>query len=138
MLKGNARIVILLAIAIGLSAGCGGVGGLVPVEGKVTLDNKPLENATVMFAPTKANGPGPFVGTTDAEGRFTLGQLESSRSGAAAGDYSVFIATVKSDPNEASPQVKKEIVPTEYRSGSKKYTVPPGGTKEANFDMKSR
>src|SRR3954466_5512801 len=118
MLKGYTRIVVLLVIAIGLSAGCGGVGGLVPVEGKVTLDNKPLENATVMLAPTKANGPGPFVGTTDSQGHFTLGQLESSRSGASVGDYSVFIATVKSDAKEASPQVKKEIVPTEYRSGS--------------------
>jgi hypothetical protein len=138
MLRGNSRIVVLLAIAIGLSTGCGSVGGLVPVEGKVTLDNRPLENATVMFTPTKANGPGPFVGTTDAQGHFTLGQLEGSRSGAVVGDYSVFIATVKSDSKEASPQVKKEIVPTEYRSGSKKYVVPSGGTKDANFDMKSR
>jgi hypothetical protein len=138
MLKGNAQFFVLLIIVAQASTGCTGLGGTVPVEGKVTLDKKPLANATVMFAPTKANGPGPFVGTTDDQGKFKLGLLESSRAGAAVGEYSVIIATVKSDPNENSIQATKEIVPAEYRNGSKKYPVPPGGTKEANFDMTSR
>jgi hypothetical protein len=137
MLKRKAQFVVLLII-VQTSAGCGHLGQTVPVEGKVTLDKKPLANATVMFAPTKATGPGPFVGTTDDQGQFKLGVLESSRAGAAVGGYSVIIATVKSDPNENSIQAKKEIVPAEYRNGSKRYEVPPGGTKEANFDMKSR
>src|SRR5436190_17774060 len=108
MLKGNAQFVVLLIIVAQASAGCTGVGGTVPVEGKVTLDKKPLANATVMFAPTKANGPGPFVGTTDVQGKFKLGLLESSRVGAAVGEYSVIIATVKSDPNDNSIQATKE------------------------------
>ena len=138
MRKGNAKVVVLVLILIETSVGCGGLGGTVPVEGKVTLDKKPLANATVMFAPTKANGPGPFVGTTNDQGQFKLGRLESSQAGAAVGEYSVIIATVKSDPSESSIQIKKEIVPAEYRNGSKKYEVRPGGTTEANFDMKSR
>src|SRR5436190_17304443 len=131
MLKGNAQFVVLLIIVAQASAGCTGVGGTVPVEGKVTLDKKPLANATVMFAPTKANGPGPFVGTTDDQGQFKLGLLESSRAGAVVGGYSVIIATVKSDPRNEKPAGTKEIVPAEYRNGSKTYEVPPGGTKEA-------
>jgi hypothetical protein len=138
MLKRNAQFFVLLIIVAQASTGCTGLGGTVPVEGKVTLDKKPLANATVMFAPTKANSPGPFVGTTDDQGQFKLGLLDTSRAGAAVGGYNVIIATVKSDPNENSIQAKKEIVPAEYRNGSKKYEVPPGGTKEANFDMKSR
>ena len=138
MLKGNAKVVVLVLILIETSVGCGGFGGTVPVEGKVTLDKKSLANATVMFAPTKANGPGPFIGTTDEQGQFKLGLLDSSRAGAAVGGYSVIIATVKSDPNENSIQAKKEIVPAEYRNGSKRYEVPPDGTKAANFDMTSR
>src|SRR6267142_767802 len=98
MYKGKVWIVALLVIAVESSAGCERFGGSVPVAGKVTLNNKPLPNATVMFAATKANGPGPFIGTTDAEGKFVLGQNERPGSGGVAGDYNVLISTVKSDP----------------------------------------
>ena len=138
MLKGNTKLVVLLVLIVATTASCGGLADTVPVEGKVTLDKKPLANATVMFTPMKGNGAGPFVGTTDDQGQFMLGLFESSRVGAAVGDYNVIIATVKSDPNENSTQGKKEIVPAEYRNGSIKYEVRPGGTTEANFDMKSR
>ena len=77
MLKGNAQFVVLLVIVAATSAGCRRLAETVPVDGKVTLDKKPLANATVMFAPTKANGPGPFVGTTDDQGQFKLGLLDS-------------------------------------------------------------
>jgi hypothetical protein len=137
MIKGNAHFVGLLLIIVETSVGCGGRAATVPVEGKVTLDKKPLANATVMLAPTKGNGPGPFVGTTDDRGQFKLGQ-SSARAGAAVGVYSVIIATVKSDLNENSTPAKKEIVPAEFRNGSTKYEVLPGGTTEANFEMKSR
>jgi hypothetical protein len=129
---------VLVTIIVELSVGCGSIRGHVPVEGKVSLDGKPLVDATVMFTPTRANQPGPFVGATDAEGKFTLRDSENSHAGVAAGEYSVIIATVKSDPKDESPPTKKEIVPAEYRSGTKKFEVPRDGTTEANFDMKSR
>src|SRR4051812_3978641 len=138
MVRGDLRVFVLLAIVIETCVGCERMARSVSVEGKVTLDNKPLANATVMFTPTKANGPGPFAGTTDSEGHFALQQAESARPGAVPGEYSVLIATVKSDPNSEAAQLKKEIVPNEYRSGAKRYEVPPDGTKEANFDMRSR
>ena len=56
-----------------LLTGCGGSGPrLVPVEGAVTLDGKPLANKSLMFTPigdTSGQGAG---GTSDAEGRYTL------------------------------------------------------------------
>lgn len=138
MVRGDLRVLVLLAIIIETFVGCERTARSVSAEGKVTLDNKPLANATVMFTPTKANGPGPFVGTTDNEGRFALQQAETSRPGAVPGEYCVLIATVKSDPNSEATQQKKEVVPNEYRSGAKRYEVPSDGTKEANFDMRSR
>jgi hypothetical protein len=138
MLNRNAHLAVLLVIVVEISAGCGGRRGTVPVEGRVTLDKKPLVGATVMFAPTTANGPGPFVGTTDEQGQFKLGLFESSTVGAAVGEYNVVIATIKSRPSENSTQLAKEIVPAEYRNGLTKYRVSPGGTKAANFDLKSR
>jgi len=53
--------------------GCGGSGPeLVPVEGTVTLDGRPLANKSLTFTPiddTSGHGAGGF---SDAEGKFTL------------------------------------------------------------------
>jgi hypothetical protein len=129
-----------VACLLGVSTvGCGDE-GLVPVEGKVTLDGQPLANATVMFSPLKATGPGPFAGTTDAEGRFAMRNPADDRSGAAVGEYMVFITTVKSDPSGmegAPPPAQKEVVPDDWRNGSQRYRVPEGGTMDASFDLKS-
>jgi hypothetical protein len=104
----------------------------------VTLDKRPLSNANVMFSPTHANAPGPYSATTDAEGKFVLGDVSSKRSGVAVGEYMIIIATVKSNPADDAPvPTQKEVVPAEYRSGLKRFTVPPGGTKSANFDINS-
>jgi hypothetical protein len=130
----------LVACVIGVcTVGCGDE-GLVPVEGRVTLDGQPLANATVMFSPLKATDPGPFAGTTDAEGRFAMRTPADGRSGAAVGEYMVFITTVKSDPSGmegAPPPPQKEVVPDDWRNGSQRYSVPEGGTIDASFDLES-
>src|SRR4051794_22905219 len=94
----------------------------VSVEGNVKLNNKPLADATVVFSPTRANGPGPFVGTTDHEGHFSLGTVGKERGGAAPGTYMVMITTAKSDPNapDAAQTTQKEIVPPAFNDGSKR------------------
>ena len=140
MLHDSKWLALLIAVSVWMCAGCG-TSGPVPVEGKVTLDGKPLANAAVTFSPTKAQGPGPFVDETDGEGRFVLGSVGSEGSGAVAGEYMVMITTVKQAPGgmEDSPApTQKEIVPAAFRDGSKRFTVPEGGVKDANFDMKSK
>ena len=113
-----------------------------PVEGRVTLNNKPVADATVLFSPTRGNGPGPFVGTTDSNGQFTLGPVGKPAGGAAVDEYLVMITTVTPDPNvrdgDEPKTSQKEVVPVAYRNGSERYRVPDGGTKEANFEMKKR
>jgi hypothetical protein len=133
----NATAHRLNAIAIGLLciAGCSGQ-VTVPVEGVVTLQGTPLANADVMLAPRRANGPGPYVGKTGSDGRFQLGLQNQPGSGAAVGDYSVFISTVKSDPGEEPPAVRqKEIVPLRFRNGSEQFSVPEGGTSTVEFAL---
>ena len=60
-------------LAIMVFTGCGGSGlELVPVEGTLTLDGKPLAHKTLFFAQiddTPGHGAG---GTSDAEGKYTL------------------------------------------------------------------
>ena len=122
-------------VALACIAGCGPVSS-VPVEGTVTLQGKPLEGATVMFTSMRGSGPGPFVAKTDESGRFALGPRDRPGAGAEVGEYSVIIATVASDPNESAPiKAPKEVVPSRFRLGSEKYSVPEGGTKEAKFAM---
>jgi hypothetical protein len=129
---------IALCLIAAAVAGCGG--GSVPVEGRVTLDDKPLANATVMLSPVRGTGPGPFTGTTDAEGRFALKDTDK-QGGPVPGEYMLMIATVMTDPNAdemTPPPTQREVVPSRWRNGTEKFTVPDGGIKDANFAMKSR
>jgi hypothetical protein len=130
----------LACLIVAITVGCTGQ-GLVPLEGSVTLDGKPLANATVIVSPVRATDPGPFTGKTDTEGRFALGPADKERGGAVPGEYMLMIATVLTDPNadEMTPPPKqKEIVPAQWRNGTERFTVPEDGTKEANFAMTSR
>ncbi len=67
-------LVASAVIALGglLLAGCGpssDVPKLAPVHGVVTMDGKPLANATVRFIPESGR---PSVGVTDEQGRYEL------------------------------------------------------------------
>src|SRR3954447_6182510 len=110
------------------------------VEGVVKLDSKPLPDATVTFSPARASGAGPFVGTTDRDGHFVLHPAAKEQGGAAPGEYMVMITTVKPDPNDPDGRnpKQKEVVPPAFTDGSKRFIIPAGGTKEANFDIKTR
>jgi hypothetical protein len=79
-------LVAFLILSVPLCGGCGGA-KVVPVDGQVKLDGKPLAECAVMFTPV-AHGP-MANGTTDAEGRFQL--ATTNRSGVAVGDYNVTI-----------------------------------------------
>jgi hypothetical protein len=76
---------ILLIIA---TAGCGTGPALVPVEGRVLLDDQPVPAVVVTFSPrgdTHGNGS---HGYTDDNGQFTLSNVRGG-AGAHVGPYSV-------------------------------------------------
>jgi hypothetical protein len=133
----SSRRAVTLGLALALIAGCGGQ-AIVPVEGTVTLDGKPLAGANIVLAQLRATAPGPFVGKTDADGKFSLGATDGGSGGAAPGEYRLMITTVTGGSMEDSPlPTEKEVVPADYHSGTIKFTVPAEGTNEANFDLKS-
>ena len=135
---GMTAAAIVAVLGLATIAGCQRSPKFVPVEGNVTLDSKPLGNATVVLSPTRASAPGPFVGTTDHEGHFALASVSKERAGAMPATYFVLITTVRPDPkNPDGPPMQKEIVPPPFNDGSKRFDVPAGGTKEANFNIKS-
>src|SRR5437868_8923013 len=72
--------------------GCGR-GNLAPVSGRVTLDDKPLARATVIFQPvSQERNPGPgSAGKTDDQGQFTLQMMTGTVQGAILGKHKVSI-----------------------------------------------
>jgi hypothetical protein len=124
---------------IGALTGCGSA-GLVPVEGVVTLDGKPLVGVTVALE--RMDGPAEnrlFAGETDAQGRYAVHPFEKSATGAPPGEYRVMITSVKASPGaDEMTEFPREPVPEEFRNGSRTITVPEGGTTEANFAIQSR
>lgn len=70
-------------------AGCGGSGPkIAPVQGRITLDGRPLANADIRFQP---DGPErPSIGRTDSEGRYEL-MFKRGQPGAVVGQHTVRI-----------------------------------------------
>jgi len=137
---GFAHIRQLFLAAAGCAFGAAGCQSeVVPVSGRVTLDGKPLAKAVVTFQPI---GTGPSaettatgsVGRTDSEGRFVLRLVSPERYGAAVGGHVVTINRATAGTDEAAAET---LLPLAWRDGSRQFRVPPGGTRAANFDIKS-
>ena len=137
------------AMLVGGLCGCGGSGPkYVPVSGTLTLDGKPYGDGVVVFLPkATSTNPNPgrsSAGETDANGHFVL-KTDDLKNGAVVGKHLVKISTrgpvMQFDPATGSPDtapanVKRDLIPAEWNTMSEKeFEVPPGGTKEANFDI---
>jgi hypothetical protein len=120
---------------------------LAPVSGRVTLNGKPLANATVSFQPI-AEGKSPDAGAgstgkTDEDGRFTL-KTSTGQEGAVVGKHRVRISALETqvgDSDERAPRggwPQGDKVPKRYNSESNEtFDVLRGGTDKADFPLKS-
>jgi hypothetical protein len=138
----------LLALPVLLlpSLGCGPRYQVAPVSGQVLMDNRPLAQAEVRFYP--ANPPkGAAVvyshGQTDQQGNFTLKTFLGDREvdGGLVGEDRVMITLNERDLDRAGgPRGRpRELVPAQYNTNSKlTFTVPPEGSKDANFKLTSK
>ncbi len=97
-------------------AGCSQGSGveLVPVEGVVTLDGKPVEGAEVLFRPESGR---PSSGRTDAEGKYALNYTREEK-GAIPGQHQVLISTFREPDDSSSDTLKQvgsqETIPQKY------------------------
>lgn len=137
------RVSVLFPIGIGITAlgltGCGGP-ALVPVEGTVTLDGKPLAGATVGLELVGGEKDFRlFTADTDAAGKYSIKPFESGGAGALPGEYRIMIKSVKAPPNANEwTVVPPDPVPAEYQHGMKTLTVPAEGITNADFVMITR
>jgi hypothetical protein len=91
-----------------------------PVQGQVTLDGKPVANATIVFKPVD---PSKFKwreqpqAKSDDQGRFNAFTYEAN-DGAPAGDYRVGIAVLAAAEDEGNDQVRRDAsaakIPARY------------------------
>ena len=120
----------VIALAVLVSAGCGGpsYGTPVSVSGVVTVDDKPLANASVTYNCTEAREPEykSFMATAEADGKYTLDNVYP-------GPYEIFVSepvAADADPGMASAMAGQDLQPA---AGELKTVV---GTEAHTFDIK--
>jgi hypothetical protein len=135
-----AMIMVMLAIMVALETGCGpSRPALLPAEGVVTLDGKPLANAALVFQP-KAGGR-PASGRTDATGRFSMGTF-AAKDGVLPGEHTVTIMAVEDvgpPPEKGSQSETRWVTPKRYSraDASGLSATVAAGSKMFTFDLTS-
>jgi hypothetical protein len=129
---------LTLAVLALTAASCSSGGpDIAYVSGRVTMDGKPLPNATVVFVP--ANGR-PSGATTDEDGNYVLNYTEG-RQGAIPGESTVRILTMRDADRDENGQPipgRPETVPARYNSDSTlTFNVEPEKDNVANFNLTS-
>jgi hypothetical protein len=136
---------VLLAAFLAACSGCGkNPHRVAPVSGTVTMDGRPLANATVAFLPETKPGamPSPTSrGETDSQGRYSLTTSEG-KPGAVVGENKVRVSTLKSragSESEGGAVLARETVPEKYNARTTlTFTVPEEGSDGADFQLQSK
>jgi hypothetical protein len=135
---------------------CTGCGSSQEVEGTITLDGQPMSGVQVLFDRPELSvreNKG-FVGRTNNEGKYKLTPAFDQGTAVPPGKYRVSLTTAVFDPSEPVPQAPStststpfypespppppERIPPAYRGGKLTFTVPEGGTDQADFELKSK
>ncbi len=126
-------IVVAWVLLSWILPGCGGNSNLASVRGKITLDEKPLPNAFVVFAPL-SNGTTSY-GRTNENGEYEM-MFSDREKGAWVGENSVRITT--GDVGTGDSPASKEQVPAIYNSETTLRVVVEKKANEFHFDLKSK
>ena len=136
--RSRSYLPLFLALSL-LLAGCAYRGPEIAyVAGRVTMDGRPLANATVVFVPENGR---PAGATTDADGNYVL-NFANGRQGAIPGPSTVRIMTLRdADQDEIGQTIpgSPETVPARYNADSiLTFDVVPNQKNIANFDLESK
>jgi len=140
------------ALLLSIAVGCGKAGPeappLVPVSGTVTLDGKPLANASVTFLPVAGtSGARSPYGFTGPDGRYEL-MYDNEHKGSPEGSFEVVCnkwvmpdgSDFPRDSGQSPIEVARELLPPNYSQegmSELKATVPAGGG-TIDFELKSK
>lgn len=124
----------LIAIFFLLAPGCGGRSDLGLVDGKVTLDGKPLADAFVEFVPKSSGSVA--TGRTDQNGEYSM-MFSRDVKGASIGENIVRISTYDVRDEGGKEVHIPERIPTKYNSKSEQVVTVEQGRNRLDFDLKS-
>jgi len=131
------RLFALILLLV-VSNGCGGGLDTAPVSGVITLDGKPLPNASVTFTPQETASTAPASnGRTDAEGRYTLSVTVTGDEGAVLGNHVVNIALIGEEKTGEDADVLDPPEATALPDHNFTFEVK-AGENEADFNLQSQ
>ena len=123
---------------------------LVPAEGLVTLDDKPLSGANILLVPQGDTQGQAGVGKSNASGKFALTTPDLATPGVAVGSYRVVISKkINPDGTDFRPSpdqdpmlaAYKEVLSPIYHDEAQtrlQAEIPAGGTKTLEFKLRSK
>ena len=117
--------IVALSLGVALLTGCAqSRPAIVPVEGVILLDDKPLPNAEVQFIPMERGLGAEFiaVGTTDEHGRFTLSC--NGQAGACACENRVLIADASPPESARGQSSASQAEMSRFYAGLKNRPIP--------------
>ena len=107
------------------------------VQGVITLDGQPLENATVTFSPAQGRAS---VGQTDAEGRYRL-RYTNAENGAEYGEHRVSITSaiqgVPAEGDVGGVEGRRELLPARYHAETELVAEVKPGSNTFDFALES-
>jgi hypothetical protein len=107
--------------------------GLGRVTGTVTMDGKPVPNASLVFTP-KESGATASLGRTDDTGNYELYYSRGNK-GAKTGEHSVTINNYRAPGEDGNPG-QPESIPTQYNLKTELTATVNSGTNKIDFALK--
>ena len=126
-----------IAVVLGIVlTGCFGSDNVARVSGTVTLDEKPLGGARVVFNPTAPGGESSAI--TDESGNYELQYTRESQ-GAEIGEHLVRITTATRGDPDADPLQPRspERLPKKYHAKSELTAKVEAGSNDIDFDLEA-
>lgn len=131
----RATLLFMLSCFLIATLGCGKY-SLSPVSGTITLDGKPLADATVTFTPAERGANSPqSSGKTDKSGKYSLNLVEDETTGAVMGKHHVIIAknfVSESDVATEAEQTKAALPVHDFSFEVK------SGSNKADFNLETK
>lgn len=136
-MKSSVGLIAIAIFVLGFSSvGCSKY-KVAQVSGVITLNNKPLEDATITFTPAESvEGEIPIsAGRTDSQGKYSLRLVSDDTSGALVGKHTVRVnRNIKTESDIMTPaEAKKGYLPSHDFS----FDVV-AGSNEANFSLENK
>ena len=102
------RLMATAVLLLGL-ASCGDGLKRVPVQGKITAQGKPLDNAVIQFIPTGSTKGEGGIGRSDQSGNFSLIGSRGGAKGVVPGEYKVRVSRLIARDGSPLPDDAKEV-----------------------------